>query len=235
MKRPQVRSTWLVCAVGVLALGSTPAWAQADNPPKPVSLGAQAVAVVLKHYAINPSVHHSTTGLPLPADGSWSLSKTRPASCPQTDDKCVEVFYDVPSASVRCSWVVLLNADTTDGQFLDENKDAASYLARVLSRGDAAPLISSRSNPVYPPIAIASQVQGDVPVNVIVGKQGEVQNARMLSGPPMLAPASIDAAKKWTFKPFVVGSNPVPYQVKLVFRFQIVMPQFTRATGDLAP
>jgi TonB family protein len=237
MKRPLIRDTCFLCAVAILSPGSTPAWAQPDSPPKPVSPGAQAVAVVLKHYALNPSAHLSTTGLPLPTDGSWSLSKARPAACPATEEKCVEVFYDVPAASVRCSWVVLLNADGADGQFLDENDSAATYLKRIVSRSEAIALVNTRKNPVYPPIAVAARVQGDVFVNGSVGKLGDSQNIRVLSGNAMLQGAAMEAAKQWTFKPLMVGSRAVPYQVKLVFKFQLIgdFASFQSAKGDVAP
>ena len=223
------------CAVVAFAAATIVASAQTDTPPKPVSVGAQAVAVVLKHYVLNPSALHPTTGLTLPLDGSWSISKTRPAACPQTEEKCVEVFYDVPAASVRCSWVVLLNADASDGQFLDENDNAATYLSRVLTKSEASALVTARKNPVYPPIAVAAQVQGDVFVNGVVDKLGELHGTRVLSGNAMLQPASMEAAQKWTFRPMMVGARAVPFQVKLVFKFQIVSMNFTKATGDLAP
>jgi TonB family protein len=223
---------FLVHAVVALAATVTAASAQADNPPKPVSVGAQAVAIVLKHYALNPSAHLPTTGLALPLDGAWSVSKTRPAACPQTDEKCVEVFYDVPADQVRCSWVVLLNADATDGQFLDENDNAATFLLRVLSKTEASPLALKRQKPVYPPIAIAVRQDYDAVIEVTVDKSGEVQNARVLSGGAMIQSASLDAARKWTFKPLTVGARPVSYQVKLAFKYR---PNPVIATGDLAP
>jgi TonB family protein len=231
-RRWLVRESCLICAAAVLAMGTALAKAQTESPSKPASIGAQAASVVLKHYAMNPTVDHPTTGLPLPADGSWSLSKTRPAACPQTDEKCVEVFYDVPAASVRCSWAVQLNADSTDGQFLDENDNAATYMVRILPKGEASALVSSRKKPAYPPIALAAQVQGEVFLNVIVDKRGDAQTFRILSGNPMLQWTSIEAAKKWKFRPLMVGSRAVPYQVKLVFNFQ---PNPQIITGDLAP
>jgi TonB family protein len=232
MRQWRMRDAGLSCAVAVLGLGITTARAQPDSPSKPVSLGAQAAAVVLKHYAINPTVDHPTTGMPLPADGSWSLSKTHPAFCPPADDRCVEVFYDVPAASVRCSWVVQLTANGTDGQFLEENDDVATYLVRVLSGSEAGALVDKRKNPVYPPIALAARVSGDVLVNVIVGKRGDVQTVRILSGNPMLQWTSIEAAQKWKFKPLMVGTRSVPYRVNIVFKFQ---PNPQIITGDLAP
>ena len=74
-------------------------------------------------------------------------------------------------------------------------------------------------------------------MNVFVGKLGDVTGVRFLSGAPMLAPAATDAAKQWTFKPLLVGTGAVPYQVKLIFKFQIIgeMRGFETVKGDLAP
>jgi TonB family protein len=237
MKLRLKRNSCLIFAAALLGAGAMQAWPQTDSPTKPVSLGAQAVAVVLKHYAINPYVLHPTMRQPLAVDGTWSISKTRPASCPQTDDKCVEVIYDVPVEHVRCSWVLQLNAEAADGIFLDENDDASTYLLRVVPKAEAIPLVITRANAVYPPIAIAARVAGDVLIKADIDKLGALQNARVLSGNAMLQYSSIEAAKKWTFKPLMVGAKAVPYQVKLVFKFQLIgeMRGFESVKGDLAP
>ena len=158
---------------------------------------------------------------PLHADGTWSVSKSRPASCLETTQACVEVFYEVPAQGARCSWIISLNENGTDGTVLDENDDTDNYMVRMLSDSEATPLIKSRAKPVFPAIAIAARVSGPVVTKVLVSKSGEVQLARPVSGPPMLIPASIDAAKKWSFMPLTVGARPVPYEVQLVFTFTV--------------
>ncbi len=121
----------------------------------------------------------------------------------------------------RCSWIISLNENGTDGTVLDENDDTDNYMVRMLSDSEATPLIKSRAKPVFPAIAIAARVSGPVVTKVLVSKSGEVQLARPVSGPPMLIPASIDAAKKWSFMPLTVGARPVPYEVQLVFTFTV--------------
>ena len=227
------RGIFLACVVVTLWVGTTRGWAQQESPSKPVSVGAQAARVVLKHYALNPFALDPKTSQPLPSNGNWSIGKTTPASCPQIGPPCVEVFYDVPAESVRCSWVVLLNADGADGAFLDENDDAERYLMRVVSKTEALALVSTRKNPVYPPIAIAAKVTGEVVVEAVVGKSGDVQKTLVVSGPPMLTMAASQAAQSWKFKPMMVGTRAVPCEVKLVFSFKNFV--YPSASGDLAP
>jgi TonB family protein len=223
----------IVCFWYTLGVRVTPGWTRQESPSKPLSVGAQAVGVVSRHYAFDPEALNPKTAQSLPSNGKWSLSKVPPASCPQTEERCVEIFYEVPEEAVRCSWVVLLNADGTDGKFLDENDDTDRYMRLKVTKDEAAALVDTRKKPAYPPIAVASGVAGAVILDVLVGKTGEVQKARIVSGHPMLQGASIDAARSWKFKPMMVGARTVPYEIQLVFTFQKVNPTFTRV--DVAP
>jgi protein TonB len=63
--------------------------------------------------------------------------------------------------------------------------------------------------PEYPPDAQDARIQGIVRVAVIVGKDGHVQDARLVSGHPLLAPAALQAVKKWVFDPFMRDGKPV--------------------------
>lgn len=223
----------LVWVAVTLCVGVTRGWTQQETPSKSVSLGVQTASVVLKHYARNPAALDPKTEQPLQSNGNWFISKVPPAACPETKNACVEVFYEVPAESVRCSWVVLLKADGSDGAFLEENDDSERYLMRVVSKAEAKTLVNTRNNPIFPPIAIAVRVMGDVIVEAVVDKSGAVQKALVVSGPPIVQQASVNAAVKWTFKPLMVGTRAVPYKVKLVFRFRTMGSP--SASGDLAP
>jgi TonB family protein len=205
-------------------------WAQQEALQVPDLARRQAVSVVLKHYSINPLALDPKTQQPLPRDGSWSTGKTVPSSCPQTKDVCLEVFYRVAAANVKCSWVVLLNADGTDGSFLDQNDDSEHFLIRRLSEGEAKVLVNARKKPVFPQIAIMAHVSGTVVMNVIVGKSGEVQGVKVISGPPMEQQAAADAARAWVFKPLMVGARAIPFEVQLAFSFETTGPPFGTVT-----
>ena len=112
-----------------------------------------------------------------------------------------------------------MNESGADGIVLDENDDADRYMLRTLTTSEGLPLVKSRVKPVTPPIAVAARVSGSVVTEVLVSKTGEVEKMRPISGPPMLIPASIEAAKKWTFAPLLIGSRPVQYQMQVEFTF----------------
>lgn len=216
-----------------LAFGAVRGWGQSETSPVPVSSGAQAVSVVLRHYAINPHGLDPKTQQPLPGNGNWSISNTPPASCPKGEEKCVEVFYEVSAEPVRCSWVVVLNADGNDGTFLEENDNAERYMLRTVSPDEARTLIASRKKPEFPPIAIAARVEGDVVTEVLVDETGKVQGVTVVSGPPMEQEAAREAARDWHFKPLMVGTRAVPFVVQLVFTFKTAGPGY--ASVAIAP
>ena len=215
------------------AVGATRGMTQQEGPATSASVGPQAVKVVLKHYAMNPLALDPKTKEALPGNGGWSIGNARSVSCPQTTETCVEVFYQVPTESVRCSWVVLLSDDGTDGKFLDENDDAEHYLLPMISGSETHALVTNRKKPVYPPIAIAAHQSGTVTVNAIVGKSGDVQQIVSTGGPGLLRVAAADAARGWSLKPMTVGSRVVPYEVQLTFTFRTTGPP--NGTVEMAP
>ena len=231
------RLNWFIFAVCTLPCvtfwTALQAWTQQESLQAQDSAGKLAVSVVLKHYAVDPLALNPKTEQPLPTDGSWSIGKLPPSSCPQTNERCLEVFYEVAAESVRCSWVVLLNGDGSDGRFLDESDDTVRYMVLKVSPSEAKALVNTRKKPTFPPIAIMAHVNGAVVLQVLVGKSGEVQKAAVLSGPPMEQQAAIDAAKKWSFKPMLVGARAQPYELQLVFTFRTLGPSF--ATVEVAP
>jgi TonB family protein len=63
--------------------------------------------------------------------------------------------------------------------------------------------------PVYPLEAKKARIQGDVELEAIIGKTGEVENLRVISGPAALQRSALDAVRQWTYKPFLLNGAPV--------------------------
>ena len=55
--------------------------------------------------------------------------------------------------------------------------------------------IKKLAAPIYPSIARMARVQGDVIIRLSIAKDGTVQTAAILSGPPLLTPAALESAK----------------------------------------
>jgi len=80
--------------------------------------------------------------------------------------------------------------------------------AVVASNVEASNLIDA-VKPVYPPLAKMARQQGTVKFQATIGKDGTMENLLLISGPPLLVQAAMDAVKKWTYKPMVLNGAPV--------------------------
>ncbi len=94
---------------------------------------------------------------------------------------------------------------------------ASDAVLRVASVPDSK--IVRKIQPEYPPDARDAHVQGVVRVRVFIDKTGKVQQARLISGHPLLAPAALQAARQWMFKPFEQDGKAVVAATVLEFSF----------------
>jgi protein TonB len=79
----------------------------------------------------------------------------------------------------------------------------------------------NKVSPVYPPIAKAARAAGPVQVVVTISEEGRVIEAYAASGHPLLRVTSVEAARRWTFKPTLLSNVPVKVQGVLTFNFTL--------------
>ena len=82
--------------------------------------------------------------------------------------------------------------------------------------------IVHKVQPVYPSQARADHVEGTVALHVVVGGDGAVQEASVISGPPALAQAAIDAVKQWRYQPMTLNQKPVEIDTRVDVTFSLV-------------
>ena len=70
-------------------------------------------------------------------------------------------------------------------------------------------MMISGPKPAYPPEAKQARIQGTVRLNVIIGKDGKMQDIKAESGPPELVFAALDAVRQWEYKPTLLNGQPV--------------------------
>ncbi|MGO9402529.1 MAG: energy transducer TonB [Terriglobales bacterium] len=73
----------------------------------------------------------------------------------------------------------------------------------------------------YPPLAQQARIQGRIDLDVLISKEGHIQNIRLISGHPMLAPAAINAVKQWQYKPYLVNGQPVEVETEITVVFEL--------------
>jgi protein TonB len=70
-------------------------------------------------------------------------------------------------------------------------------------------------------LARQMKVEGSVILQALIGRDGLIQDLRVLSGPPILATAGEEAVKQWHFKPHVKGAETVETQTRITVNFTI--------------
>jgi TonB family protein len=63
--------------------------------------------------------------------------------------------------------------------------------------------------PVYPDEARTAGVTGTVRLELLIGTDGKVRDARVIDSVPLLDAAAIDAARQWEFRPVLLNGAPV--------------------------
>lgn len=73
----------------------------------------------------------------------------------------------------------------------------------------------------YPPLAKQARISGTVRMAAIIGKDGAVQEVRLVSGHPLLAQAAMDAVKQWVYKPTLLNGKAVEIATQIEVNFAL--------------
>jgi protein TonB len=69
--------------------------------------------------------------------------------------------------------------------------------------------IINRVQPVYPPLARQTRINGTVRLHAIIAKDGTIQQLEVISGHPLLQQAALDAVRQWRYQPTLLNGEPV--------------------------
>jgi periplasmic protein TonB len=89
-----------------------------------------------------------------------------------------------------------------------------------ISEGVAAGQLVVPIRPVYPAIGLATRTQGTVVVAATISTEGRIENLRVVSGPPLLVNAAVDAIRDARYRPYMLNGAPVEVEttISVVFR-----------------
>ncbi|HET8922935.1 MAG TPA: energy transducer TonB [Candidatus Acidoferrum sp.] len=83
------------------------------------------------------------------------------------------------------------------------------------------PKVIVQTHPNYPPLARQARVQGQVLVDAILDEQGNVVDMKVVSGPPLLYQAALDALKTWKYEPTYLNDQPIAVEMIVTITFQL--------------
>lgn len=90
----------------------------------------------------------------------------------------------------------------------------------VGGRVQAAKLIS-HVDPIYPNIARQARISGTVELAVTIAPDGHIQDAKVLSGHPLLRQAALDAVIQWVYAPTLLNGQPVAVSTTIDVTFSL--------------
>lgn len=90
-----------------------------------------------------------------------------------------------------------------------------------VSAGVSQGMLVHQIKPTYPPLARQARIQGSVVLQAVIGKDGSIQNLKLVSGHPMLAPAAIEAVRQWRYRPYFLNGEPVEVDTQITVNFTL--------------
>ena len=111
------------------------------------------------------------------------------------------------------------------GQSASQGKGPISISPDVMQKQ-----IIHKVNPVYPPDAKKARIQGKVELDAVIGKTGEMEQVKVVSGPKELQQSALDAVRQWTYKPYLLDGKPV--DVKTTINVTYTLAKSTGASSS---
>jgi protein TonB len=78
-----------------------------------------------------------------------------------------------------------------------------------------------RVQPEYPALAVHARVQGTVVLRAVIDREGIIQNLQVISGPPLLVQAAINAVRQWRYRPYYLNDQPVEVETQVTVNFSL--------------
>src|ERR1019366_5178938 len=89
----------------------------------------------------------------------------------------------------------------------------------TVSEEAARALLVHTVNPVYPPEAFAQKLHGPVVLQALVGRDGSVEDLKIVRGYFILGRAAIAAVKQWRFQPYSLNGHAAATQTVITINF----------------
>jgi TonB family protein len=78
-----------------------------------------------------------------------------------------------------------------------------------------------KTQPKYPQDALKARIQGNVTIELTNDANGNVVNAVVIEGHPLLRQAAVDSVKNWKYPPFVKNGRNISIRFTVVVKFRL--------------
>ena len=92
----------------------------------------------------------------------------------------------------------------------------------IVSADIKSPVQIRRVEPIYPQSALGARIGGTVVIAAIIGQDGNIKDARIVSSPEAsLSAAALDAVQQWKFELLVVNGRPAELHTTISLNFKL--------------
>lgn len=96
-----------------------------------------------------------------------------------------------------------------------------------LSEDDSQKMVVQKVQPTYPDQAVRTGLQGTVVLQALIGKDGAIQDLKLIRGSFLLGEAAFHAVKQWRYRPYFLNGRAVAAQTFVTVDFKL--PSVARA------
>jgi len=120
-----------------------------------------------------------------------------------------------------------------EGSALPSIVSEATAHTSALAAGQPAPPVPSKGGQlqqpkllasvvaVYPPLARAQHVQGDVVIDALIDATGKVVATKVIAGHPQLQSAAVDSLRLWKYQPARLNGEAIPIHINVTITFHL--------------
>ncbi len=177
---------------------------QAQNPSSPAQVAPSSAPVIVPVATTPHSDPFTSTKVSVSASAPPNPSPSHTVTAPG----------NVPS-SLK-SQLASITPDVSGNKL----PEAALPSIEPVNVPEAAERSLLTNQPAIPYPANIKGAQGMVVLQVLVGRDGTVQDVKFLQGSLAFARAAIDGVKQWKFKPYSMNGRPVSVQTVLTMKFK---------------
>lgn len=120
---------------------------------------------------------------------------------------------------LQAAKAMVFQPDWTSGEPLDDSAPPGVPHRIRISQGVSEGILKGKVAPKYPDVARKNGIQGMVVLHALVGKDGLPNRLDVITGNPLLAESAVKAVSQWTYKPYVLNGNPVPFDTQITVTY----------------
>jgi TonB family protein len=184
---------------------STSEWAQNDEPGTPGSRKTPRIRVTEIHDPSDAAPKLASAPQPQPADSRYEPAQvarvTAPPIIPQSLRTPVSPTAEAPAKAPSSLLAAL--------QPVDLPEDFSNKL------------ILQKVEPNYPAQAMQAGLQGAVVLRAWIGKDGRIEDLKLIHGSLLLGQAAYQAVKQWRYKPYLLNGQAVEAQTYVTVDFKL--------------